>query len=197
MKDTIQQAIDKESVHYQAIIEVELERVVRMLAQGLLDKPASMPVTFHWERGAVAVSVKPADQDGAKMIGGKGRMYHSFKTVLVHWAHTRKLWLTYHIINDEQRRPAHEITFTANEKWPAKECDRMFAGQCEAVFGPGLDLRRVDEKRKPKTRYFLTLPHDALDWPEDLKWSLSYIWHASAYRLGRMVYLESIERRAS
>lgn len=197
MKDSVQRVMEAEAESYRRdVLAPGLESRFRTLAGGLLESPDKLKVRFEWAADAVLVRVRPAPEDAAKLIGGKGRMYHSFKVLLEHYCAKQGLELRYRVENDHQTLPARNIVFQPRSPWPAAEVDQIFSGHCLALFGPGFNLRREDERWKPKSKYYLDLPADEPDWSPELQLSLSFLWHATAYRMGRLVYLESVGRRA-
>lgn len=197
MTDSVQSALKREESVHQSAIEADVASLFKLLTAGLLERPEALALDFKWGVGGLMVAATAADCDVAKLIGGKGRMYHAFKVVLDHYCSQRGIKAGYRVVNQLQRQPVKEIVFTAAKDWPGAAHDEMFTAQCAMLFEPGFELRRVDQALRARTHYLLTLAKDEPAWHQDLQISLSYIWHATVFRHGRLAYLERMERRAS
>lgn len=177
----------------------QITQFYRGQARLMIDHPDCLNISVETgSDGSLALFVKPHRDDASKLIGAKGAMFHSFRSVLLQLAARNKIRLHYRLETPRPnglRKPEPE--FQSRPDWPREMMMAEFQRACTALFE--LPHWLLATETEDKTRLQLDLhPDEPVHLPDaELQDGLSKVWHAGGRTNGRIIFLDRLHRRAT
>lgn len=176
-----------------------LSKCYGRLASLIITRPEELAYhSDHGQDGKVAFVVYPPAEDAAKLIGARGVMFHSFRSVLQQIAGKHGLKVHYTLETANRELPKTTATpFVSRPDWPEAKLREAFEETCEAMFDYPHTIKW--ENIRDRTQVSITLsPDEPVRIPDpELKDAIGKIIHACGRANGRMIYIESMERSAT
>lgn len=163
-----------------------------------LDRPAEMTWKLQFgEDRKVSFSCYPHPDDVAKVVGSRGNMFHSIRAIMQQFA--ARLGVKVHYsVESERRPPAGKVDeFQPDEKWPKRELEQYLHWLLAQLFDHPARVEWYDVRGRSQIGITLDATEPVRVPDVELRDSIGRLMHAVGRAKGRLIFVESVERRAS
>jgi predicted RNA-binding protein YlqC (UPF0109 family) len=167
------------------------------MADLVVDHPDKLKVSQEISSDGrdVAIVAKPATGDDGKLIGGKGVMFHSMRSMLLQFAAKHRISIHYRLDTERPGPRIKEPRYCERADWPKELLMEKLGCVCDAAFNYewAMDVEHGADKTQIKIALH---PDEPVRIPDaEIQDALSRIWHAAGRARGRLIYVERVARK--
>jgi predicted RNA-binding protein YlqC (UPF0109 family) len=188
-------ATELELEQHQHHVTTLLEPFYRALVADLLKRPGDLKVVVECCNGTAAVTAEPHPSDAGNLIGGRAQMFHAVRIVLKQFARRHGMEVHYDIQDNKDSKRERGAEFVARKDWPLARVGCYVEVICEYLFEFPARIDWQHGADKSTVRIYLDAdePHHVTC--AELKGGLSRVLNATGMALGRVLYVDAVERR--